>query len=69
MGAAKSKENLNYVPVTGPGVDALERRKEHNNDVQVNAQLLGASIAKVKNEIFEGIRALTAEAYKLARRV
>jgi hypothetical protein len=68
MATAKERDSLKYVPITGPGVDALDRRKEHNNNEQVTVELLGASIAKVRDKLFAGVRMLTQGAYERARR-
>ena len=67
MPMANGRGSLDYVPITGRGVDALERRKEHNNNEKVTASILQAKIEKVKDGIFAGLRSLIAEAYKRAR--
>jgi hypothetical protein len=68
MATDKERDSLKYVPITGPGVDALERREEHNNNEPVTAESLGASIAKVRDKLFAGLRMLTQGAYERARR-
>lgn len=54
----KIKERLNYVRIVGRGVDALEDRKEYNNNAPVSAELLRKSINKVKNGVFSGFKQL-----------
>lgn len=58
---------LDYVKLIGPGVDALDRRREHNNNEEITAQKLKTSIDKVKSGIFDGLKTLTAGASKLAK--
>jgi hypothetical protein len=67
MPTTNERDSLKYVPITGPGVDALERRKEHNNNEPVTVEALSASIAKVKDKLFAGLRLLTQGAYERAR--
>jgi hypothetical protein len=62
MPTTKSERMLDYVPITGPGVEALERRKEHNDNAPVTAEKLRASVDKVKRGIFDGIKMLTSSA-------
>jgi len=57
-----ANRTLDYTPITGPGVDALDRRKEHNNNTPVTADKLRDSIAKVRDGIFEGIKMLVSGA-------
>jgi hypothetical protein len=56
-----------FVPITGAGVEALDRRREFNGDQQTSAQDLRASIDRAKNAIFAGIQKLTAAATERAR--
>jgi hypothetical protein len=49
---------LDYIPIVGRGVDALDRRKEHNNNQPVTAEGLRTSVANVKNDIFDGLKML-----------
>lgn len=62
MSTTNNERTLDYVPITGRGVDALDRRKEHNSSRQETASLLRKSIDKVKQGIFSGIKMLTAGA-------
>lgn len=62
MSNTKSERTLDYKRIVGPGVDALERRKEHNNNEPVTANKLRASINGVKESIFEGLKMLRAGA-------
>jgi len=62
MSPTKERETLQYIPITGAGVDALDRRKEHNDGEQVTAEKLRASIDKVKLSLFDAIKNLTAGA-------
>jgi hypothetical protein len=57
MSTAENR-TLDYTPIIGPGVDALDRRKEHNSNTQVTAEKLRTSIAKVRDGIFEGLKML-----------
>jgi hypothetical protein len=59
MSISKSEQSLDYVPIIGRGVDALEHRKEHNNNQPVSAKTLQTSIDRVKDSIFNGLRMLT----------
>lgn len=56
-----------YIPITGAGVEALDRRREHNGDKQTSAKELRASVDKTKDAIFAGIKALTAAAIERIR--
>jgi len=58
MPIANSERTLDYTPIVGPGVDALEHRKEHNNNKPATAAKLRASIDKVKDGIFEALKML-----------
>jgi len=44
---------------SGPGVEAHNNRKEHNNNVRATAEALRASYEKVKDSIFDGLRTLS----------
>jgi hypothetical protein len=67
MQATKERDSLKYVPITGAGVDALDRRKEHNAAEQVTAEKLRNSINKVKASLFSAIKGLTVAAFTRAR--
>jgi hypothetical protein len=58
MSTTKIERPLDRMRIIGPGVDALERRKEHNNNQPVTAEKLRTSIARVKNRLFEGLKLL-----------
>jgi hypothetical protein len=64
---ATAKYPLEYVPIRGRGVDALENRKEHNNNEAITAAKLRTSIDKNKQGIFHGMKMLAQEAFKKAR--
>jgi hypothetical protein len=49
---------IKFIPISGPGVDALESRKENNNN-KVKASELRASYEKVKQGLSAGLKALT----------
>ncbi len=58
MSTPKIERTLDHMRIVGPGVDALERRKEHNNNQPVTAEKLRNSITKVKSSLFEGLKLL-----------
>jgi hypothetical protein len=58
MSNTKIERPLDYIPIVGRGVDALDRRKETNNNQRVTAQGLRISISKVKSGIFDGLKML-----------
>lgn len=58
--------SLEYVKIVGPGVDALDNRREHNNNAPVTADGLRANINKVKVRNFESMKMLRAAALKRA---
>jgi hypothetical protein len=59
MAAAAEKDDLvKFVNLSGPGVDALEARKETNNHHKVTAKELRDSFEKVKKDLFSGLAAL-----------
>lgn len=63
-----NKENpADFVPITGAGVVALDRRRENNGDKQTSAEELRASIEKTKIAIFAGIKMLTSAVMDAAR--
>jgi hypothetical protein len=64
MPTTKSDQALDYVPVTGPGVEALERRKEHNNKNPVDPVELRTKVDQIKQSVFDGLKALTEGALK-----
>lgn len=49
---------INYVPISGPAVDALDRRKENSGNPRITATELRNSYNNVKDELFAGIKAL-----------
>lgn len=49
---------IEHVPISGPGVDALERRKETNNSHNVTATELRASFIRVQDALYSGLKAL-----------
>lgn len=64
MSTTENERTLDYVRISGRGVDALERRKENNNNERVSAEILRTSINSVKDGIFEGLKMLSAGALK-----
>ncbi len=46
---------IKFVPFSGPAVDALDQRKEHNDHDKVTAEELRASFNKVKTNLFSGL--------------
>jgi len=67
MSTTKERDSLAYIPITGAGVDALDRRKEHNDSEQETATKLQNSINKVKDRVFQAIKNLTVAAAARAR--
>lgn len=49
---------IKRVPISGSGVDALEKRKETNNNWPVKTEELRGSFEKVKNGLIAGLKAL-----------
>ena len=49
---------ISYVPISGPAVDALDRRKEDNSNPRIAATELRQSFNTVKDELFAGMAAL-----------
>ena len=47
-----------YVPITGPGVETYERRKECGSPVEITEAQLRASYEKVKDQVIAGITML-----------
>lgn len=64
---ATIEKPADFVPITGAGVKALDRRRENNGDKQTSTGELRASIDKTKDTIFAGIKTLTAAAMERAR--
>jgi hypothetical protein len=62
MPTTKIERTLDHIRIVGPGVDELEHRKERNNNQQVTADTLRASIAKVKYGLFAGLKMLQSSA-------
>ncbi len=58
MTTAEKLDLIKYVPLSGPGVDALETRKETNNHHKVTAEELRASFENVKEKLFLGLNTL-----------
>ena len=58
MSTTKIERTLDHIRIVGPGVDALERRKEHNNNQPITAEKLRASISAVKDGVFQGLKML-----------
>ncbi|MGJ5177983.1 hypothetical protein ACQR16_27035 [Bradyrhizobium oligotrophicum] len=56
--AAEHDDLVKFVTLSGPGVDALETRKETNNHPKVTAKELRISFDKVKIDLFSGLAAL-----------
>ena len=56
--AGEKLDLVKYVPILGPGVDALEARKEYNNHPRVTASELRDSFNKVKVALFAGLASL-----------
>ena len=56
--AAENDDLVKFVSLSGPGVDALEARKETNNHHKVTAKELRNSFEKVKSDLFSGLAAL-----------
>ena len=59
--ASEGLDLIKYVPILGPGVDALETRKETNDHPRVSAEELRTSFNKVKVALFAGLAALVRE--------
>jgi len=53
---------IKFVPVSGPGVDALESRKENNNNKKITASGLRASYEKVRKGLIAGLQDLITSA-------
>lgn len=49
---------IRSVPIGGPAVDALDRRKENSSNPRIAASELRESYNNVKDELFAGIKAL-----------
>ncbi len=64
MSNTNSERTLDYTRIVGRGVDALDRRKEHNSNERVTAEKLRNSINTVKAQIFDGLKMLSAAASK-----
>lgn len=50
--------DLRYIPITGPGVDAFENRKEVGCKVEVTEQEMRDSYQRVKRRLFAGLKQL-----------
>ncbi len=59
---------ISHVPITGPAVDALDRRKESSSNPRIAASELRESYDGVKAELFAGVRALVQAAPSIALR-
>jgi len=51
---------IRYVKITGPAVDALQNRKEDNNNPRVSAAILRRTFHSVKDGIVAGLASLVA---------
>jgi hypothetical protein len=49
---------ISYVPIMGPAVDALDRRKENSSNPRIAASELRERYNNVRDELFAGIKAL-----------
>ncbi len=58
VGKMENDDLIKFVNLSGPGIDALEARKETNNHHKVTAEELRDSFEKVKNDLFSGLAAL-----------
>jgi hypothetical protein len=65
--AAKNDHSLEFVRIVGPGVEALENRKEQNNYLSVTADILRKSINKVKFRNFRAMNMLRTAAIAQAK--
>ncbi|MDB5584827.1 MAG: hypothetical protein JWR80_10003 [Bradyrhizobium sp.] len=52
------KVDLTFIPITGPGVDAFEARKETGSKVEITEQEMRDSYERVKHRVFAGIKQL-----------
>jgi hypothetical protein len=68
MATTQTERTLDYTRIVGPGVDALDRRSEHNNNEKITAAKLQSSIDKVVTGIFTGLKTLSAGAVQLVKR-
>lgn len=59
---------IRYIPIGGPAVEALDRRKESSSNPRIAAAELRDSYNDVKGELFAGIKALAQAASGPARR-
>ncbi|MGZ8395403.1 MAG: hypothetical protein ACXW3X_01895 [Rhodoplanes sp.] len=59
---------ISYVPITGPGLDTLDRRKENSSIARIAAIELRESYNTVKDELFAGIKALVQAVPSVASR-
>jgi len=53
---------IKRTPLKGPAIDALESRKETNNNTPVDPAELRKSYEKVKSSLLDGLKALTRSA-------
>lgn len=49
---------IRHITISGPAVDALDSRKDHNDNSPVTAQELRTSFEKVKTSLFSGLSTL-----------
>lgn len=68
MTTLATERTLDYTPIVGPGVDALDRRREHNDNDPVTAAKLRASVNKVETGLTAGLNALVAGASDAVRK-
>ncbi|MEZ5890809.1 MAG: hypothetical protein R3D52_11610 [Xanthobacteraceae bacterium] len=59
---------IRYVPIGGPAVEALDRRKESSSNPLIAAAELRDSYNNVKGDLFAGIKALAQSASGPTRR-
>ena len=50
--------DLTYVPITGPGVDALENRKETGSLREITEAEMRESYERVRDDLFAGLKML-----------
>lgn len=55
-------ERIQYVPISGPAIDALERRREENNNQPIAVGELLAKFALVRTSLLQSLRMLVREA-------
>lgn len=66
MNTQKGDFTLEYVPISGPGVDALNNRREHNDYPPITIEKLKSNIDRVKGHNFEALKQLREAAVERA---